>query len=89
MEKKRNDLPKSHLIASAISAVAGFSALILAILVLLGAGDWVIYLAALLLGVTQVCQTYLNWEDKPKAAYVSLAAAIVIFGATLVMAFLP
>jgi len=89
MEEKRNDLPKYYVIATCISAAAGFAALILAILVLLGIGDWAINVAVPLLGVVEVCQVYLQWNKNRKTAYVCLATAVFIFICAIVVFFLP
>ena len=89
MKSKRTDLPAAHIVVTGISIAASLAAAVLAILQLLNVWEQAANMYVPLLGVTNLCQAYLQWKTSRKVAYVCLAAAVFIFACAFVVFFVP
>ena len=88
MKTKYSDLPLSHKIVAVISIVVSLAVVVLAILQIFDIWAQAINVYVPLMGITLLCQTYIQWSTSRKAAYFSLGCAIVIFVCAIAILFI-
>ena len=80
MKPNRKDTPISYKIVTIISILASLSVIVLAVLQ--------INVCMPLMGVTMLCQSYLQWNNSRKVAYFSIGTAVFIFICAIIVFFL-
>ena len=88
MKTKYGNLPLSHKIVTVISVIVSLAVVVLAILQIFDIWTQAINVYVPLMGITLLCQTYIQWNTNRKAAYFSLGCAIVIFVCAIAILFI-
>ncbi len=80
MKKARwKAVPLSHKTVTVISVLASLSVVALAVLQMLDLWNRAINLCVPLMGVTMLCQAYIQWNNSRKVACFSIGTAVFIF----------
>ena len=87
MENKRKDDTLLHKIVTVVSVLASLSVVVLAILQVFDVWDRAINVYMPLMGVTMLCQGYVQWNNSRRVAYFSLGTAVFIFVCAAVVFF--
>ena len=87
MKTKWKDEPLSHKLVTAISVFASLSVVVLAVLQILEVWERAIHVFMPLMGVTMLCQGYIQWNNSRKVAYFSIGTAVFIFICAIVVFF--
>ena len=85
MKTSRKDTPLLHKVLTIISVLASLSIVVLAILQIFNVWDRAINVFMPLMGVTMLCQSYMQWNNSRKVAYYSLGTAAFIFICSIVV----
>ncbi len=88
MKSKWKEVPLLFKVVTAISVLASLAVVILAVLQIFDIGDRAINVYMPLMGVTMLCQTYMQWNNSRKVAYFSLGTAVFIFICAIVVFFI-
>ena len=85
---KWKDTPLLHKVVTIISILASLSVVVLAVLQIFGVWNRAINVFMPLMGVTMLCQCYIQWNASRKVAYFSLGTAVFIFACAIAVFFL-
>ena len=88
MKATQKNIPLSHKIVAVISILTSLSVVVLAILQMFDVWNEAINVYMPLMGVTMLCQGYLQWNNSRKLAYFSIGTAAFIFICATVVFFL-
>ena len=88
MKTKWKDTPLSHKIITVFSVIVSLAVVTLAILQMLDIWTQAINLCIPLMGVTLLCQTYMQWNTSRKTAYFSLGCAVFVFACAIAVFFI-
>ena len=84
---KWKDTPLLHKVVTIISVLASLSVVVLAVLQMFNVWDQAINVFMPLMGVTMLCQSYMQWNNSRKVAYFSIGTAAFIFICSVVVFF--
>ena len=84
---KWKDAPLLHKVVTIISVLASLSVVILAVLQIFDIWDQAINVFMPLMGVTMLCQSYMQWNNSRKVAYISIGTAAFIFICAIIVFF--
>jgi len=87
MKAKWKDTPVLHRIVTVISILASLSVVVLAVLQIFDVWTQAVNVCIPLMGVTMLCQAYIQWNNSRKVAYFSIGTAIFIFICSIVVFF--
>ena len=87
MKEKWKDAPLLHKIVTIISIFASLSVVVLAILQMFDIWQQAVNICIPLMGVTMLCQAYVQWNNSRKVAYFSIGTAAFIFICAIVVFF--
>ena len=86
MSKTRwKDTPLLHKVVTIISVLGSLSVVVLAVLQMFNVWDQAINVFMPLMGVTMLCQSYMQWSNSRKVAYFSIGTAAFIFVCSIVV----
>ena len=80
--------PLLQKVVTIISILASLSVVVLAVLQIFAIWEQAINIHLPLLGVTMLCQSYMQWNNSRKVAYFSIGTAAFIFICTIIVFFL-
>ena len=84
---KWKDAPLLHKIVTIISILTSLSVVVLAVLQMFDVWDQAINVFMPLMGVTMLCQSYMQWNNSRKVAYFSIGTAVFIFICAIIVFF--
>ena len=84
---KWKDAPLLHKVVTIISVLASLSVVVLAVLQIFDFWDQAINIFMPLMGVTMLCQAYMQWNNSRKVAYFSIVTAAFIFVCSIMVFF--
>ena len=87
MKVKWKDAPLLHKLVTIISIVTSLSVVALAVLQMFDIWNQAINVFMPLMGVTMLCQAYMQWNTSRKVAYFSIGTAAFIFVCAIVVFF--
>ena len=87
MRTKWKDAPTSYKIVTIISILASLSVVALAVLQMFDIWNQAINICVPMMGVTMLCQAYMQWKTSRKVAYFSIGTATFIFVCAIVVFF--
>ena len=87
MKIKWKDAPLLHKIVTIISILTSLSVVVLAVLQMFDVWDQAINVFMPLMGVTMLCQSYMQWNNSRKVAYFSIGTAVFIFICAIIVFF--
>ena len=88
MKTKWKDEPLLHKVVTVISVLSSLSVVVLAVLQMFNVWGHAINVFMPLMGVTLLCQCYIQWNASRKVAYFSLGTAVFIFACAIAVFFL-
>ena len=88
MKASWKDAPLLHKVVTIISVLASLSVVVLAILQIFDVWEQAINIYMPLMGVTMLCQSYMQWNTSRKVAYFSIRTAAFIFICAIIVFFL-
>ena len=88
MKTKWNDAHLLHKVVTIISLLASLSVVVLALLQMFDVWDQAINVFMPLMGVTMLCQSYMQWNTSRKIAYFSLGCAVFVFACAIAVFFI-
>lgn len=77
-----------HKLVTVISIPASLSVVVLAVLQIFDVWDQAVNVFMPLMGVTMLCQAYIQWNNSRKVAYFSIGTAVFIFICAIVVFFI-
>ena len=80
--------PTSYKIVTIISILASLSTVVLAVLQMFDIWNQAINICVPMMGVTMLCQSYMQWNTSRKVAYFSIGTAAFIFICAIIVFFL-
>ena len=87
MKNKWEDAPLLQKVVTIISILASLSVVVLAVLQMFDIWAQAINVFMPLMGITMLCQSYIQWNNSRKVAYFSIGTAAFIFICTIVVFF--
>ena len=87
MKIKWKEAPLLHKVVTIVSILASLSVVVLAVLQIFDVWDQAIDVFMPLMGVTMLCQSYMQWNNSRKVAYFSIGTAAFIFICSIVVFF--
>ena len=87
MNIKWKEAPLLHRIVTIISVLASLSVVVLAVLQMFDIREQAINVFMPLMGITMLCQSYMQWNNSRKVAYFSIGTAVFIFICAIVVFF--
>ena len=87
MKTNWKDAPLLHKVVTIISVLASLSVVVLAVLQIFAVWDQAINIFMPLIGVTMLCQSYMQWNNSRKVAYFSSGTAVFIFICAIIVFF--
>ncbi len=88
MNTKWKEAPILHKTVTVISILASLSVVVLAMLQMFDIWNQAINICVPLMGVTMLCQAYMQWNNSRKVAYFSIGTAAFIFICAIVVFFI-
>lgn len=88
MNTKCKEAPILHKTVTVISILASLSVVVLAMLQMFDIWNQAINICVPLMGVTMLCQAYMQWNNSRKIAYFSIGTAAFIFICAIVVFFI-
>ena len=88
MKSKWKDVSLLHKIVSIISIIASLSVIVFAVLQIFDIWNQAINICIPLMGITMLCQAYIQWNTSRKVAYFSIGTAVFIFICAIVVFFI-
>ena len=76
-----------HKVVFVISIIASLAVVVLAVLQIFDIWNQALNVFMPLMGVTMLCQSYMQWNNSRKVAYFSLGTAVFIFICSIVVFF--
>lgn len=77
-----------HKVVFVISIISSLAVVVLAVLQIFDIWNQAINISMPLMGVTMLCQAYMQWNNSRKVAYFSLGVAAFIFVCAIVVFFI-
>ena len=87
MKSKWKDTPLLHKIVTIVSILTSLSVVVLAVLQMFDIWNQAINICVPLMGITMLCQSYIQWNTSRKVAYFSIGTAIFVFICAIVVFF--
>lgn len=87
MKPKWKDAPLLHKIVTIVSILASLSVVVLAVLQMFDVWNQAINIFMPLMGVTMLCQAYMQWNTNRNVAYFSIGTAVFIFICAIIVFF--
>ena len=87
MKTKWKDTPTSHKIVTIISILASLSVVVFVVLQMFDIWNQAINICVPMMGITMLCQAYMQWNTSRKVAYFSIGSAAFIFICAIVVFF--
>ncbi len=87
MKSKWKDTPLLHKIVTTVCILASLSVVVLALLQIFDVWNQAINIFMPLMGVTMLCQAYMQWNTSRKVAYFSIGTAVIIFICAIIVFF--
>ena len=87
MKTNWKNAPLLQKVVTIISVLASLSVVVLAVLQIFDVWDQAINVFMPLMGVTMLCQSYMQWNKRRKVAYVSIGTAAFIFLCAIIVFF--
>ena len=88
MKTNWKNAPLLQKVVTIISIIASLSVVVLAVLQIFDVWDQAINVFMPLMGVTMLCQSYMQWNNSRKIAYFSIGTAAFIFICAIIVFFL-
>lgn len=88
MKSKWKDAPLSHKIVTIISILTSLSVVVFAVLQMFDIWNRAINICLPLMGITMLCQAYIQWNVSRKVAYLSIGSAVFVFICAIVVFFI-
>ena len=88
MKTNWKNAPLLQKVVTIISILASLSVVVLAVLQIFDIWDQAINIIMPLMGVTMLCQSYMQWNTSRKVAYFSIGTAAFIFICAIIVFFL-
>ena len=85
MKSKWKEAPLLHRIVTIVSILTNLSVVVLAVLQIFDIWNQAINICVPLMGITMLCQAYIQWHTSRKVAYFSFGVAVFIFICTVVV----
>lgn len=85
MKIKWKEAPLSHKVVTVISILASLYVIVLAILQMFDVWTQAINLCVPMMGITMLCQAYMQWNNSRKVAWFSIGVAAFIFVCAIVV----
>ena len=79
MKSKWKDVPMSQKIVTILSILISLSVVVLAVLQMFDIWNQAINICVPLMGITMLCQAYIQWNANRKVAYFSIGTAVFVF----------
>lgn len=87
MKSKWTDAPLLHKIVTIISILASLSVVALSVLQMFDIWNQAINICVPLMGITMLCQAYIQWNTSRKVAYFSIGTAVFVFICAIIVFF--
>ena len=87
MKSKWKDVPLLHKLVKVVCILASLSVVVLAVLQMFDVWNQAINIFMPLMGVTMLCQAYMQWNTSRKVAYFSMGTAVFIFICAIIVFF--
>ena len=87
MKTNWKNAPLLQKVVTIISILASLSVVVLAVLQMFNVWDQAINVFMPLMGVTMLCQSYMQWNNSRKVAYFSIGTAVFIFICAIIVFF--
>ncbi len=87
MKSKWKDVPLLHKLVAVVCILASISVVVLAVLQMFDVWNQAINIFMPLMGVTMLCQAYMQWNTSRKVAYFSMGTAVFIFICAIIVFF--
>ena len=88
MKTNWKNAPLLQKVVTIISIIASLSVVVLAVLQIFDVWDQAINVFMPLMGVTMLCQSYMQWNTSRKVAYFSIGTAAFVFICAIIVFFL-
>ena len=88
MKTNWKNAPLLQKVVTIISIIASLSVVVLAVLQIFDVWKQAINICVPMMGVTMLCQSYMQWDTSRKVAYFSIGTAAFIFICTIIVFFL-
>ena len=79
MKSKWKDVPMTQKIVTILSILISLSVVVLAVLQMFEIWNQAINICVPLMGITMLCQAYIQWNTNRKVAYFSIGTAVFVF----------
>ena len=87
MKTNWKNAPLLQKVVTIISIIASLSVVVLAVLQIFDIWEQAINICVPMMGVTMLCQSYMQWNNSRKVAYFSIGTAAFIFICSIVVFF--
>ena len=87
MKTNWKNAPLLQKVVTIISIIASLSVVVLAVLQMFDIWNQAINICVPMMGVTMLCQAYIQWNNSRKVAYFSIGTAAFIFICSIVVFF--
>lgn len=87
MKSKWEDVPMSQKIVTILTILVSLSVVVLAVLQMFDIWNQAINICVPLMGITMLCQAYIQWNTNRKVAYFSIGTAVFVFICAIVVFF--
>jgi len=87
MKSSWKEAPLMHKVITIVSILASLSVVVLAVLQIFDVWHQAANVYMPLMGVTMLCQAYMQWNNSRKVAYFSIGTAVFIFICAMVVFF--
>ena len=88
MKTNWKNAPLLQKVVTIISILASLSVVVLAVLQMFDIWNQAINICVPMMGVTMLCQSYMQWNNSRKVAYFSIGTAAFIFICSIIVFFL-
>jgi len=88
MKTNWKNAPLLQKVVTIISIIASLSVVVLAVLQIFDIWNQAINICVPMMGVTMLCQSYMQWNNSRKIAYFSIGTAAFIFICAIIVFFL-
>lgn len=88
MKTKWKDIPLMHKIVTMISVAVSLAVVVLAVLQIFDIWEQAVNICVPLMGVSMLCQAYIQWNTSRKTAYFSIGTAVFIFICAVIVFFI-
>lgn len=88
MKSDHKNAPLFHKAVTIVSILTSLSIIVLAVLQIFDIWTQAIYIYVPLMGITMLCQAYIQWNTSRKAAYLSIGTAVSLFVCAIVVLFI-